>query len=162
MENKNIPNNFKALKQQITIIHGALLMGLLMFGAVVFYTNQTTWNFQFPGEHVVFLFVLLPLLAITIPLSRIISAKRIETIADKKSTSDKVMALTSAYIIRYALIEGPTLFAIVVAMLSHNTLYLFMAGLAILYFITQRPTKQSIKQDLALTNAEEHEYYNVA
>jgi len=53
-------------------------------------------------------------------------------------------------IVRLALLEGSSLFGIVVYQLTSNLLYLAISGIIILFFIIIRPTRDKIETDLNL------------
>jgi hypothetical protein len=67
---------------------------------------------------------------------------------------EKIKGYQSATIIRFALLEGSALFAIVAFILSLNMLFLIIAGVLIVYFGFLKPTKPRTETDLKLSYEE--------
>ncbi|MEM7660447.1 MAG: hypothetical protein AAF399_30370, partial [Bacteroidota bacterium] len=66
----------------------------------------------------------------------------------------KLERFRALLIIRYALWEGPTIFALVGFFLTRNQLYLYLAGAAMVAFFFLRPQKEAIAETLALKGEE--------
>ena len=148
----NSPNNFQSTEvflKTITIIHLALLVSQVLF-AVVVYTKipHKIVSLQAAGD---VYFYLVPCFAIVAAvIGTYVYRPRIAALAEKGSLQEKLMGYQSALIIRWAISNGPSLFATVVFLLTSNVFYLFVAGLNILYFIWLRPTKERIDEELNL------------
>ncbi|MCB9175023.1 MAG: hypothetical protein H6589_10480 [Flavobacteriales bacterium] len=150
MEN-NQPISFtpKSFIQRITIIHLALIIGLLLFAGVTYSTVETNvLVFDFDSN---FFTVIVPAMAISMAFaSNFIFTKKVNELSNVSLLKDKLMGYQTASIIRFALLEGPAMFSIVIYMLTGNLLFLIMAGVLIVYFITIRPTKEKIEMELNL------------
>ena len=148
MEN-NQPIAFtpKSYIRTITIIHLALIMGLILFSGVSYSIIETNFlSFDFGSDVFV---MLVPSLAVGGAFaSNFIYNKKIGELTSLESLKDKVMGYQTACIIRYALLEGPALLGIVTYMQTGNLFFLIIAGALIVYFITLRPTKEKIEMDL--------------
>jgi len=58
------------------------------------------------------------------------------------------------------MIEGPTLFALVVYLISSHLFFLAIAGLMIFIFITKKPSKNSVSKELELDMQEQRNLDN--
>lgn len=145
------PNTFL---KTISIIHLALIAGQIMFAAVTFMiTNKTTTG----QRDNVFIYVV-PIMAFTgLAVSNILFKTLVNKIDGQSPLKTKLAAYQSALIVRFALLEGPSLFAIVSFMLTGNLIFLGISGAIIAYFIYLRPTKQKIEDDLNLGYEEKAE-----
>lgn len=61
------------------------------------------------------------------------------------------MQYQTALIIRFSLLNGASLFGIVCYMQTGNLLFIIISGLLALYFLSLRPTKDKIENDLNLS-----------
>lgn len=145
--------NFLKLNQLIFI---ALLMGMLVFGAIAFFLNkdqaQLSINTQDP-----FTFIAPVLLVAGIFAGNFIYKKLLSQIRNAKNLQQKVGVYTSSSIIRYALIEGPVLFSIVAFLISANSFFLIFTVVGILYFLTLKPNPDKIAREADLTYDERSE-----
>jgi hypothetical protein len=134
----------------ITIIHIALLTGQVMFAIVSFFmTNSTSLNLNPAGDvyfYIVPVFALFGIIAGSLLFKQLVAGT-----AGKKTLSEKLAGYQTALIVRFALTEGASLFAIVSYLLGGNLFYLVVAGLNMLYFILIRPTKDKMSDDLNLS-----------
>ncbi|MGZ3812336.1 MAG: hypothetical protein ACXVB0_16805 [Mucilaginibacter sp.] len=143
----------------IIIIHFALLAGQLLFAVVAFslavkvYFGVKDWNdaFMYVG----------PALAIGGVLAgNFMFRQQLNALAGKNTLSEKISVYQSATIIRFALLEGPSLFSIVAFMLGGNLFFLVISGLLILYMLMLRPAKDRVESDLNLGFDEKMEFLN--
>jgi hypothetical protein len=70
---------------------------------------------------------------------------------------DKIAKIQQALIIRFALIEGPALLGIILFLVESNLAFLMLSVLMILYFITLKPSKSKLADDMNLTSQERRE-----
>ena len=150
MVNQNLQTTPKTFLRTISIIHLVLNLGLILFAAVTFFINsgRNVFNYNTNDPFV----MVAPLLAIAGIAGGIFLFKKQVAIAQSKDTLKGKLALyQGALIQKYALVEGPAMFAIVAYDLSGNLLFLIIAGLLLLYFISIRPTKDRLVTDLDLS-----------
>src|ERR1700756_3053429 len=139
---RNYPNpnlNPQATVKVLPIIHLALLIGQVLFATVVYFITPQK-GFSLNGNDP-FIFVGLALAAGGFIGGNIIYKQTLSKIAPDATLSQKVSAYQTAFIIRAALMESPSLFSIVAYMLGGNLFFLALTVLIVLYFITLRPTK---------------------
>ncbi len=140
------PNSFL---KTITIIHLALLMGQLIFAVLAFTINGSTAIVIDTND--TYLFVEIIMVIGCFIASTILFKRQLVEAIQQGDVSSKLTRYQTALIIRCALLEGASLFGIVNYMISGNLLYLIISGLIILYFLSFRPTKEKIKEDLQLS-----------
>ena len=133
----------------ITILYLALLMGQLMFAVVAFSINGSTAVVIDTNDTIIFIEVIM--VTGCFIASNILFKKQLADAAQQSDVKSKLMRYQTALIIRCALLEGASLFSIVNYMTGGNLLYLIISGLIILYFLSFRPTKERIKEDLQLS-----------
>jgi len=138
---------FRALR----IIYFAIIAGPTIFGLIAFFLIKSG-NFEpeMNSLHKIFVYIV-PAFAITGILgSTRIFKSQLSPLRQKKELTGKMEGYRSALIVRYALIEGPAFFAIVVYMLTGIPMYLGIAGLVLLSFLTLKPTAGKAAIDLEL------------
>lgn len=84
--------------------------------------------------------------------------KKLEEAKNKATLQEKLVIYQSSSIIRYALLEGTALLAIVTFGNEYNFFYLIFAAIAIGYVLYLRPTKDKITTDLNLTAKEVRQF----
>jgi len=132
------------------IIHGGLLTGQVLFAGVAVATGTKAIYFNARDTQDVFFFVA-PLLAFGGIIAGFFLFKQLTArLSEKNDLQSKVAGYQAAFITRSALLEGPSLFSIVVFMLSGNLFYLFISVLLMLILLQSRPTANRIAEDLQL------------
>jgi len=140
--------NPQSAAKALPIIHLALLMGQVLFAVVAYFITPQK-GFSVNGNDP-FIFVG-PALAIGGFIGgNLIFKQTLAKIAPDATLAQKVTAYQTAFIIRAALLEGPSLFCVVAYMNSGNLFFLFVMALIVVYFITLRPTKDKVVADLNL------------
>jgi hypothetical protein len=147
--NTNSNINPQAAAKVLPIIHLALLIGQVLFGVAV-YNITPQKGFSFDGSANPFVYMSLVLAFGGLTAGNILFTKQIQKIAPESTLSQKIASYQTAFILRAALLEGPSLFSIVAYMLSGNLFFLGVSGLIVFYFIFIRPTKDKIANDLNL------------
>jgi len=139
----------------ISIIHLALVSGIVLFGIVIYFFIA---DFQQPdtrSEIAGMLVYLVPGLVIAgIIASNIIFRVKLNGVIDSDDLKQKMTVYRELLIIRYALLEGPALFALAAIFITNNINFLVYAGLIVILMATKRPTKKSAIADLALSQQE--------
>lgn len=146
---QNDEQNPRRFLKAITTIHLAMLMAQVLFLIVVIYLNSTRGIVQ-PSENI-FLYVAPAIGVLGVLLSNLLFKSLLNKIKAKESLREKIMAYQAAILVRLALLEGPSLFGIITYLLTGNLLLLSVPVLLILYFLTLRPSKESVLNDLDLS-----------
>jgi len=145
-QNQPLPNPYL---KTISIIHIALTIGQLLFASLAFIKNGST-KFELNLNDTFFIVEVI-LVTSSVIASNFLFKQNLDKARQQTEVSGKLTRYQSALIIRYALLEGPSLFGIVVYMITGNVFFLAISSALILYFLFLRPTKQMIKDDLQLS-----------
>ncbi len=137
----------------LTIIHAALIAGQLMFIGVLVYLNRSESPTSYSENHNDIFLILAPVLAILGILGGFfITKNRLESIDKRTELKDKLEHYRTTLIIKFALLEGPSLFSLVCFLLSGNYMFLGLSAILILILFTYRPTKEKTMRDLELSH----------
>lgn len=150
MDKQITPQTPQSYLRTISIIHIALFMGQLLFGLVALIIMPQK-GINITNTRDVFLFVV-PIMAIgAFAASIFLFKKNVDLAINKNSLKEKLMQYQTALIIRFSLLNGASLFGIVCYMQTGNLLFIIISGLLALYFLSLRPTKDKIENDLNLS-----------
>lgn len=73
------------------------------------------------------------------------------------SLDEKLAAYQRALIRRFSLLEGPSLVTLVLALSTHNSIYLQLSAVLIIYLITLRPSQKRFENDIVLNPEQQSE-----
>ena len=156
MYNRNQAVNPQSFVKTTVIIHLALFIGQVLFAAVcLFISVNPMLNLKPVNDP--FFYISPALVIFGIFMGSFLFKQLQGKIAEKPSLKEKLAAYQTALITRYAFSEGASMFGIVCMLLTNNVFYLIVTGVNILYFITIRPTKFKIQDDLDLGFEEQAE-----
>lgn len=145
----------KSLLKTLTIIHIGLVSGLVIF--TVFAVFTTNAFIAQTADQSVWIYVTPIVAATAYFMSQFIFRKNLEAINRQTGLDEKLKTYMTASIVKYAILEGAGLLAIVAYFLSGNALHLTLAIALIAYLLVQRPTTGKVLKDLPLTRSEEQE-----
>jgi hypothetical protein len=132
------------------IVHAALLVGQVLFAGVAFATGTRATYFNARDTKDVFFFVA-PALAFGGIVAGFFLFKQLTgQLTEKTDLQSKLTGYLSAFITRSALLEGPSLFAIVAFMTTGNLFYLLISVMLMLILLRSRPTANRVAEDLEL------------
>ena len=80
--------------------------------------------------------------------------KRIDRIKQEPDLSARLAAYRALYITRFALAEAPALFAIIFVFVTGSKLIWLVVLIALISFVTLRPTKERLIKELELSSDE--------
>lgn len=149
---KNHPVN------QMRILHGALLIGVLVFIAICIYIHEGLGI----GDSLAMLpeqaFYLVILIAGSILLGgNFIFRKMTSDIGNELTLQEKITKYRGASILRAAMIESAALVIVIGYMLSGNTWYLIVEVVPLFYFWNTFPNEDKMYNELDLTYREQHQ-----
>ena len=160
LKNLNIdtrPQTSKEYFKALQIVYYALIAGQVLFGLLAFYLIQTR---LFDGDQKelrdIFIYIVPVFVAGGLFGSGILFKSRLNLAKEKTSLYEKMSDYRSALIVRYALLEGPSFFGIVVFLITGDYLFLGMSGLIIAVFFTLMPTANRAVNDLELSANDTH------
>ena len=157
MENSKPPITPKLFLRTITIIHLALVAGVIMFAIVTFsITLNQKLDLSYSGDP---MFFIVPIMAIAgILVGNYLYGNNIKALASKNTLQEKLAGFQTASIIKYALLEGSALLGIVAFLNEGNLYFLIISILLLLWLIMQRPTRDKIERDLMLEGTLKNEF----
>ena len=151
----NIQQTVKSYFMALQIVYFALIAGQLIFAFLSFYLIRSG---LFDGEQAelrnIFIYIVPVFVVGGLFISHLLFKSFLNNAKGKKSLFDKLTNYRSALIIRFALLEGPSFFAIVVYLLTGDYLFLGMSGLIVLVFFTLKPSVERAINDLELNSEE--------
>ena len=138
----------------LSILHGALAIGQVLIGGILYYISgdedENAINLLQIFTYVVPLLLVGGLLGSTFLSKRLI--EKAKSLPDLK---DKLGSYRGALIVKWALMEGPTLIAMMAFFLTSNLNFLIMAGAMLAFFVTTNPSISKTIQDLSLSRDEQ-------
>ena len=141
----NTQPQFKTLQ----IITFALCGGVALFLAVTFLIIKRELTLLPDGEETPVLnYIALAMAVASVLLSNVLFQAALAKIDTGLPLNKKFPMYTSAYIVRFALLEGAGLFNVVVFLLSGALINAFIAGVLIVLMLTLRPQRQKTIDDL--------------
>jgi MFS family permease len=155
------PQTSKDFFRTLQIIFLGLIIGQILFGLVSLFLNQTEdWKPVAAELKQVFIYIV-PVFVIGGYLGGKMLFKRSMRAAQKKAgLSVKLSDYRSACIVRYALLEGPSMLALISYLITGELSFLVMAAFIIAIFLTIIPTPQKAITDLALDLNDEQKLNN--
>lgn len=141
----------------LRILHFALLAGMIFFSLVSFFLNYTGVEPAAAELSGIFIYIIPVFVLGGFTASHLLFKNRMGIARSATGLTEKLTHYRAALIVRWALLEGPAFFAIVVYMLTNELLFLGWAAIIIVYFITLWPTVAKSVADLELNYTEQHE-----
>jgi len=145
----------KAYFKTLTIVYFALLAGQVLFAILSLVLVQTGKLGDDGGEfgeiliYTVSVFLIGGIIASTVMFKKSLSEAK-----NKNTLLEKMNFYRSALIVRYAPLEGVTMFAIVAYILTGNLLFMGMAAMIIVIFLIIKPSPEKAINDLELSYEE--------
>ncbi|UII76825.1 hypothetical protein LV716_03275 [Flagellimonas sp. HMM57] len=141
----------------LTILHLALIAGPIAFACFAYFQIQDV-VIDFTNTDDSFLLII-PIFAIgAISMGNLVYKKLTAEISKIAGLKQKLMRFQTASLIKFASIEAPALFSVVVFYMTGNMAFLLIAVVLIFYFFTLRPTKVKIENSLALRGEEKSQF----
>jgi hypothetical protein len=142
--------------RSLIIVFYGLISGQVFFGLLSFFLVITN-HLSSDGSDLsnIFIYIVPVFVLAGFILSHLIFKNRLKAISKKTSLFSKLADYRAALIIRYALLEGPGMFAIVVYLVTGNIIFILLATLIVLFFITIRPGREKVIKDLELNPNDE-------
>ncbi len=140
--------------RSLQMVHFALGIGMISFLVVCFVLHGSEDWESIPELSNIFTMVVPIVLLAGIVVGSWFYNKRIEGINQTATVQQKLETYRTVFVIRLALHEGPTLFAIVAYLLTVNQWFLHMVLISIAGFVLLRPTADKIATTLSLSDKE--------
>jgi len=139
----------------LTIIHAALLSVQLILAMAFYYINATSTTGNDAAElDSVFQIVVPAFMIASYVGSTILLKTQLKSLRAKAELKEKLSGYRGTVLIKFAMLEIPTIFSLVCYQLTSNYLYLGIAGLLMIAFVLNRPTQYNAANDLELNPSE--------
>lgn len=141
--------------RSLQIIYYVLIFGQLLFAFItIFLTYDQEVGLEEKGVTDIFIYIV-PIFVIGGLIGSFLLFKnRLEASKREPDLIKKMVNYRSALIIRYSFLDGPSLFAIVIYLISYNIFFLALSGFIIIIFLLIKPTKERAINDLMLSPGE--------
>lgn len=152
----NIKQTSGVYFRSLIIVFYSLIIGQVFFGLISFFLVSTN-NIKSEGADLrsVFIYIIPVFVLVGLILSNLIFKNRLKAIDRKSSLIIKLTDYRAALVVRYALLEGPSIFAIVVYLVTGDIIFILFAALIVFYFLTIRPNREKAIKDLDLSPNDE-------
>ncbi len=144
----------KPVFQQLNVLYYALLVGQVLFAAVVYFLLSNDMTDHALPDASLFQWLVPPVIMAGAGAAYLLNRQRqaqLDQLADLPAKTDHYR---SSVIIRSALMEGANLFAVIAALIDVNMTYLFYFAVGLLAFIYFRPSKDEFSSAYDLSAAE--------
>ena len=135
--------SLKKYHRSLSIICYALVAGLTIFTAY-FHFFMMKDMVQAPDLTSVLAIVGLVFFAVGLSVAFLLIPKRMQLLKELSGKGEKLKGHQQNTVIRFAAIEGPSLFSLIGYFLTANGLFLIGVGMGILFLIALRPTREKI------------------
>jgi hypothetical protein len=148
-------NEFKMQLKVLRTIHSAMFFGQAIFAAITLYLVMGgLMEENAPELSSIFLYIVPVFVAGGLISSQILFKSRLSSAKKESTLMKKIASFRGALIIKYALLEGPCLFALIVYLVTGNLIFMGLAAIIILYFVSLVPTASKIAFYLELSGDE--------
>lgn len=138
-------------------MHLSFFAAMFFFAGLSYFLNQNH-VLDFENIETTYLIALVLLSLFGIFGGQTVKRKNIEKASNSSSLRQKLGTYQTASLINYAFIEGPALFGIVLYLQTSEFIYLLVALILMMYFLTLRPTKEKISKSLQLNREHQMEF----
>jgi len=138
-----------------SFIHLGLVMGVVLFGMVVYFFLADFQHVDTTSEFAKLLVYLVPgLVVVGIVASDMMYRFRLNAVKEREDLKIRMQGYRESLIIRYMLLEAPAMFALVAVFITNNSNFIVYAGLMVVLMALKRPTLRSAIIDLELDQQE--------
>jgi len=139
-------------------VHTALIAGQVLFIIICLIINKNQpFYYKWPGRRDPFFQLALVLTAGGAIGGLLLFGRKTISISLMGSLDEKLAAYQRALIRRFSLLEGPSLVTLVLALSTHNSIYLQLSAVLIIYLITLRPSQKRFENDIVLNPEQQSE-----
>lgn len=150
----NLEQNFKQYFNILRILHLSLLATVVAFGVVIQVVLLPTGNFGSIENSSLYVNLGAGYMIFAIAIGYWLFGNQMKNAKASNNLNDKLHTYRSASIIRWALLEGAVLVALIFYLLSGSVVLLAVAGISLVAFLLLHPNVMRLKIDLDLTQAE--------
>jgi len=138
----------------LLIIYFSLFAGQVVFVVIAAFIVKQKMFVARPALENLLLPIVSVLALICIIIGNKLFRKRVQKLANIHVIAERFSDYRSISLTRWAILEGPCLFAIICFLLTANNLFLILAAVILFVFWTTAPVKNKVAADLGITPAD--------
>ena len=138
----------------LSILHIALILGQVFFALITVFLIINKIMIGQRDLSVILAYITPIFTLISLFFSNYFYKKKLKPLQESNDLKYKMTNYRGVLVIRYALIEGPSFFSIVVTLLTSNLVFLVLPVLLIIWMIYLKPSKYRVLTDLELDENE--------
>lgn len=141
---------------QLTIIHFALLVGMISITAIFTFLSYSNPISENEGDDLLIIFLIVAVVFTISSLigSKLIFSKLVESARKKEDFEKKISAYVTAVVIKFALIEPAAIFSALSILLTGSYYFLILIAISLFFFLVEKPSKEKLIMDLTLSQDE--------
>ncbi|WP_300661719.1 hypothetical protein [Fluviicola sp.] len=148
--NDSFDTYFQASYNKILAIYLGLLIGLLSFSAVLILLLVDPNSLKNDDTNELFQIIVPIVIVSAVSAGIFIMKKSVAQTLNETNYRPKLRNYQSSKILQLGLIDGAILFSNVVYLITSNTYFIYIALIALLYYLSLFPLKKRISQQLSL------------
>ena len=149
----------KKFLKTLSTLHMAFCAAVLVFSIVILIVIEDYSIFD--RLNINSIYYIFPFVAVTVVYaSQFIYRSIINNLKPKSDLNKKLAIYQTANVIRYAMIEGPSILCIVACLITNQLVFIIIAWCILAYLYTLKPTKEKLIKDLSLNFEERTELNN--
>jgi hypothetical protein len=158
MNNKNQQiTSPKQFLKSISIIYYAILIGPLGFLLVQYFQIKET-KLEFTNTEDTFQYIVPIFAFLGYFVGKRLYDSKIKELKNKDTLLEKLSSFQTGFVLKLALLEGPTLLGIVAFSQEGNIYFLIIAGILLLLIALQKPNKLNIQAVLNLSSEQRSQF----
>lgn len=140
----------------INILFLALMAGQVVFAGVLFFLSQTQKRVELitPEIHQTLLWIVPAVAVAGITLGWVVFNSKLKSLWHKDNLAEKLKGYQTAMVVRLAIMEGPSLLALILFYITGDYTFLGVSAFIILAFLFNKPSRPAIIRHLQLHDDE--------
>jgi hypothetical protein len=138
----------------LTVLYFGLLVGQVVFASIALLLNLAHLFQPFNSLKAIFIYIVPVIVVAGFVAGQLVYKNQLNKIKGYDSLVTKMVGYRTALIIKLAMLEGASLFAIIAYLLTSDLIFLGMSGIIIFYFLLMKPSRDKIVMDLGLNPVE--------
>lgn len=147
----------KTFLTTLTIMYLSFFVAMLLFAVMSYYLNQNH-KLDFKNFDITLFVILIMISLIGLIGGKAVKNKTIEKAKNKALLREKLGVYQTASLIQFAFVEGAVFFGIILYLQTSGFLFLVIASIMMIYFLTLRPNKEKISKTLHLNRDHQMEF----
>ena len=142
------PEELAVQYKSLNILQTAFASGQIIFAVIAYVLtrdDQRPADWSDPQVIVAAIFI-----AVLVPLSFFLYKRNLDKVKAEDNAANKIALYRGAFILRTAMLEGCTLYAIIVILITHCLTYSILVAIPLMIFLNSWITLNKMKRDLEI------------